>query len=266
MHPLVCEKLDEFLKQEIIVPVTEPTDWVSSLAYSWKANGKLWICLDPKDLNADIHHDHYHTSTLDEITYELSGSRCFTKLDGTSSYLCVILDYESFLLIMFNTPWGHYRLVHLPWGLACARDIFQWMMDQILEWWEGVIGIADDVIIHRCDDEEHVWHLYTLMQVTTEHGLVINGKKCAVKQPLIKFFWLDLWQGWHTPRPLQGCHHSQHASPRDTLSTADVPWHGHIPVSLCTLSLLLYSAPPWPAKEGCWVHLEWNISRCLWLC
>ena len=34
MHPLVCKKLDEFLEQEIIVPVTEPTDWVSSLAYS----------------------------------------------------------------------------------------------------------------------------------------------------------------------------------------------------------------------------------------
>ena len=29
MCPLMHEKLDEFLEQEIIVPVTEPTDWVS---------------------------------------------------------------------------------------------------------------------------------------------------------------------------------------------------------------------------------------------
>ena len=108
MHPLVHEKLDEFLEQEIIVPVTEPTDWVSSLAYSWKANGKLWVCLDPKDLNAAICHDHYHTPTLDEITHELGGSTCFTKLDGTSSYLCIILDYESSLLTMFNISWGCY--------------------------------------------------------------------------------------------------------------------------------------------------------------
>ena len=76
-------------------------------------------------------------------------------------------------------------------------------------------------------------------------------------------FWLDLWQGWCTPGPLQGHHHSQHAGPRDTLSTARVPWHGHIPVSLCALSLFLYSTPPWPAEEGCWVHLEWNIPKCL---
>ena len=32
----------------------QPTDWVSSLAYSLKANGKLQVCLDLKDLNAAI--------------------------------------------------------------------------------------------------------------------------------------------------------------------------------------------------------------------
>ena len=47
------EKLDEWLKEGIITPVEEPTDWVSSLAYSRKANGKLRICLDPKDLYSD---------------------------------------------------------------------------------------------------------------------------------------------------------------------------------------------------------------------
>ena len=34
MQPLVHEKLDEFLEQEIIVPVEEPTDWMTSLAYA----------------------------------------------------------------------------------------------------------------------------------------------------------------------------------------------------------------------------------------
>ena len=41
MWPLVWERLDEFLEQGIITPVEEPMDWVSSLTYSWKANGKL---------------------------------------------------------------------------------------------------------------------------------------------------------------------------------------------------------------------------------
>ena len=51
---LVCEKLEKFIDQSIIVSVEEPTDWVASLAYSWKANGKLQVCLDPKDLTTAV--------------------------------------------------------------------------------------------------------------------------------------------------------------------------------------------------------------------
>ena len=54
MRPLVDEKLQDMQDKGIITPVMEPTDWVSSLAYSWKANGDLRVCLDPKDLNKAI--------------------------------------------------------------------------------------------------------------------------------------------------------------------------------------------------------------------
>ena len=44
LRPLVCEKLDEWLnRKDIITPVEEPTDWVSSLAYSHKAQ---WQTMD----------------------------------------------------------------------------------------------------------------------------------------------------------------------------------------------------------------------------
>ena len=65
--PLVHEKLDEFFNQGIIVPVEESTDLVSSLAYSLKANRKLQVCLDPKDFNTAIRHDHYKTPTVEDI-------------------------------------------------------------------------------------------------------------------------------------------------------------------------------------------------------
>ena len=54
MQYLVFDRLDELINQENIVPVTEPTDWVTSLAYSGKASCKLHVCLDPKDLNQAI--------------------------------------------------------------------------------------------------------------------------------------------------------------------------------------------------------------------
>ena len=188
MRPLVDEKLQDMQDKGIITPVTEPTDWVSSLAYSWKANGDLRVCLDPKDLNKAIRRDHYRTPTVEEITHELAGSTKFTKVDGSSSYHCIVLDYESSILTTFNTHRGRFRFVRLPFGLACAQDIFQRMMDQILDRCEGAIGIADDIVIHGKDDEEHDRRLHHFMRVATEHGLVLNKTKCEVKCNSVKFF------------------------------------------------------------------------------
>jgi len=103
-------------------------------------------------------------------------------VDGSSSYYCIVLDYESSLLTTFGTHRGRFCFVRLPFGLACAQDIFQRMMDQILGHCEGVIGIADDIIIHSNDDAEHDRRLYKFMKVTREQGLVLNKSKCEVKK------------------------------------------------------------------------------------
>ena len=188
IRSLVDKKLDKLLEQDVIVPVMEPTDWVSSLAYSWKADGDLRTCLNPTHLNKAIRRDHYRTPTLEEITHELAGSTKFTKVDGSSSYYCIVLDYESSLLTTFNTHRGRFCFVRLPFRLTCAQDIFQRMMDHILDRCEGVIGIADDIIIHGKDDAEHDRRLHKFMKVTREHGLVLNKKKCEVKSNSVKFF------------------------------------------------------------------------------
>ena len=46
--------LDEMVTAGIIIPVTENTQWISSMVVIPKKNGSLHICLDPKDLNAGI--------------------------------------------------------------------------------------------------------------------------------------------------------------------------------------------------------------------
>ena len=206
VQPLVDKKLDKLLEQEVIVPVIEPMDWVSSLAYSWKADGDLRTCLNPTHLNKAIRWDHYRTATLEEITHELAGSTIFTKVDGSSSCYCIVLDYESSLLTTFNTHRGTFHFVHLPFGLACAQDIFQRMMDQILDSCEGVIRIADDIIIHGKDDAEYDRRLHKFIKVTREHGLVLN-KKCDVKSNSAKFF---------------GCVYDKHGAHPDPLKVSAI--------------------------------------------
>ena len=50
----------------VIEKVTHPTDWLSNIAVVEKSNGKLRLCLDPRNLNkAIIKLEHYQLPTVD---------------------------------------------------------------------------------------------------------------------------------------------------------------------------------------------------------
>ena len=55
----VEKELKPMISQDIIVRISEPTVWVSSLTYVRKKSGKIRICLAPKDLNKAIIRPHY---------------------------------------------------------------------------------------------------------------------------------------------------------------------------------------------------------------
>ena len=186
----IKKELDDMETLGVIKPVTEPTDWVSSLAYSQKSNGRWRVCLDPKDLNTAIKRSHHHTPTLEEITYKFAGKKVFSKLDARHGYWSVSLDNESSMLTTFNSPFGRYRFIRLPFGLCVSQDIFQQKMDQILEKCPGTVGIADDVGVYGKTEAEHDENLHNLMRVARAHGLVFNLEKCDIKKPEIKFFGL----------------------------------------------------------------------------
>ena len=132
LHPKVKEHLDKMECPGVIMHVDEPTDWVSSITYVQKANGELHPCLDPRDLNKAICHDHQKTPTMEEVAHEFAHSHFFTKLDARHGYWSIVLNQDSSLLMTFNSPFGRYHFLQLPFGLVCSQDIFQKKMDQIL--------------------------------------------------------------------------------------------------------------------------------------
>ena len=81
------KELAEMVWQGIIIKQTEPTPWVNSLTYPTKANGKLRICLDPKDLNKAIIHENHKAPTLKEIAHVLTGATKFSKVDSNKASL-----------------------------------------------------------------------------------------------------------------------------------------------------------------------------------
>ena len=132
-HKAEIEKeLNEMVHQDIIAKQTEPTPWVSSLTYPKKPNGKLRICLDPKDLNKAIIRENHKTPTLEEIAYVLTGATKFSKVDGNKAFFGMHLTKQASLLMTFNMHLSRYHFLRIPFGLKMNQDIFQMQMDDIV--------------------------------------------------------------------------------------------------------------------------------------
>ena len=111
LHPKVKEHLYKMEHLGMITHVDEPIDWVSSITYVQKANGKLHLCLDPCDLNKAILHDHHKMPTMEEDAQKFTHLRFFTKLDACHGYWSIILDQDSSLLTTFNSPFRRYHFL-----------------------------------------------------------------------------------------------------------------------------------------------------------
>ena len=132
-------ELDRLVKEGIITEVHEHTVPVM------KEDGSLRLCLDPKDLNKAIERNQWYARTLDGILPELAQSKYFTVKDATSGFWHVPLDLRRSLLTTFNTPWGKYRWLRMPFGLKVSGDVFQERLDRVLRLVPGVLGIVDDM-------------------------------------------------------------------------------------------------------------------------
>ena len=182
------KELDAMESMGVIKPVHEATDWVSSLVITKKPDGKLRICLDPKDLDKTIKRLHHRNITTEEITHQLTGATIFSKLDARSGYWVIELDDESSKLTTFNSPFGRYSFCRLPIGIRLSQDLFQRKMDEILDGLKGVLNIADDICVFGNDQAEHSQRLRALMRRAEETGLVFNRNKCTVGSDQVSFF------------------------------------------------------------------------------
>ncbi|XP_035676225.1 uncharacterized protein K02A2.6-like [Branchiostoma floridae] len=182
------KQLEEMTKKGVISEVTQPTDWVNSIVIKEKPNGKLRICLDPRDLNLALKRNHYPTPTLEEITPSLAGAKVFSKLDASNGYWNIKIDEESSLLTTFNTPYGRFKFNRLPFGLKVSQDVFQRKIDETYRGCKGAIGIADDIQVYGKTDDDHDFHLHEAMEKTRQAGIKLNASKCIIKESECKFF------------------------------------------------------------------------------
>lgn len=145
------------------------------------------MCVDLRSLNANIWVDRYPLPNINEMLAVINGAKFFSVLDLTSAYYQVPLHPESQVLTAFTTPFGTYKFLRMPFGLASAPSAFQRIMQHVLTGAEKSICFQDDILIYGSNEEEHDRNLSKVCCKPKEAGLTIKRDKCKIGVALVEF-------------------------------------------------------------------------------
>ncbi len=122
----VKKELDSMVERGIITPVTEPTEWVSSMVAAKKKNKEeLRICIDPKNLNVALQRPHHPMRTIEEVVANIAGAQIYSTLDAKTGFWQISMDEKSSYYTTFATPFGRYRFLRMPYGIKSGSEVFQ---------------------------------------------------------------------------------------------------------------------------------------------
>nr|XP_037283835.1 uncharacterized protein LOC119176582 [Rhipicephalus microplus] len=182
----VKEELKRMEEQGVITKVRGPTEWSKHMVTVVKKD-KVRICLDPIELNKALLRENYPMPTLEDVVPKLAGAKFFSTLDAASGFWQIKLkDYSSKLCTM-STPYGRYRFLRMPFGIASSPEIFQAAMQRVLEGLANVAVVMDDILVWGQTKQEHDYNLQLLLARCREQNLRLNLKKCFFLQREVRY-------------------------------------------------------------------------------
>lgn len=183
----INKKIDELVEMDIIEPVNKPSSWVSPMVPVLKPDDDIRICLDMRLANKAITRENHPLPTIAQLIPKFGKSKLFSKLDIKNAFHHVELKENSREITTFITSKGLYRYKRLMFGLSCAPEHFQKIMEKILLPCEGVVNFIDDIVVFGRDENEHDTRLKKVLSVLKYNNVLLNTKKCVFKAKAIQF-------------------------------------------------------------------------------
>ena len=121
--------------------------------------------------------------TIDDVLPQLADAKVFSTVDARDGFWHVCLDDEFSRLTTFETPFGRYRWLRLPFGVSPTPEIFQKKMHDALAGLKGIACVADDVLIAGSGETDaeatadHNGNFRALLDRCREKGIKLNRQK-----------------------------------------------------------------------------------------
>ena len=147
-----------------------------------------YMCLDPCDLNAAIKRPYYPVPTLKDVTSKLAGARHFSVLDICSGYWQIKRADSTSRQTTFNTAFGRYRYLHMPFGINAAQDVFQHHVDATYKNLPRITSLNDDVLVAGTTRDKHLQTLCATFQCARENSQHYNLNKCRFNLSEVSYY------------------------------------------------------------------------------
>ena len=116
---------------------------------------------------------------VEDIFSKLNGATYFTTLGLHTGYHHISLDKSSIPKMAFNSPFGKFEYVKVPFRLAQAPAYFQELMTGILKDFPFAIAYLDNITIFSKTPQEHLSHIHMVFEKLKSANLSMKKSKCS---------------------------------------------------------------------------------------
>ncbi|GJW99686.1 putative nucleotidyltransferase, ribonuclease H [Tanacetum coccineum] len=169
-----------------ISEMQELSDQLQELA---DRDGSFRMCIDYRELNKFTVKNRYPLPRIDDLFDQLQGSSTYSKIDLRSGYHQLRVRDEEIPKTAFRTPYGHYELQVMPFGLTSAPAVFMDLMNRVCKPHldKFVIVFIDDILIYSRNKEEHADHLRIILELLKMEKLYAKFSKCDFRISIVQF-------------------------------------------------------------------------------
>jgi hypothetical protein len=177
----VKEEVDWLLQARFIQPCRY-AEWVSNIIPIEKKNmGKIWICVDFRNLNRATPKDEYPMPVADLLIDSTLGNKVISFLDGNVGYNEIFMVKEDVSKTAFRCPGfvGLFEWVVMTFGLKNADATYQRAMNLIFhDLFRVLMDVyINDMVVKSVGFEEHMTDLKLSLERMKKYGLQMNPLK-----------------------------------------------------------------------------------------
>ena len=164
------KQLIELLNAGKIQPSVSP--WgASTLFVAKKDTEERRLCFDYRPVNEVTIKNNSSLPNIEELFDQLLGAKFFSKIDLRSGYHQIRIHPDDVEKTAFNTRYGHYEFLVLPFGLCNAPSTFMEMMQRIFRGCvdQFVIAYMDDILVYSKTADQHAQHIRHVLESILFH-------------------------------------------------------------------------------------------------